>query len=193
MGGYGSGRRTRWASKSEDFHKIDLATFNSEWFVRGRSGTITWSRGGHKSGSISYRTNSKQLRLTYTTGRDENRMDVDETFELTYTKQNLGGQRRWILCKCGRRCRVLFGGKFFRCGQCYKVTYQSQYERFRVPGMSAAEKARERLGFDMGFAYSFGSKPKGMHWRTYYALRERDWETSAAIERALTGHFEKYL
>jgi hypothetical protein len=120
-------------------------------------------------------------------------MDVDETFALNYTKQNFGGQRRWILCKCGCRCRVLFGGKYFRCRTCYQVTYQSQYERFRVQGMARAEKARERMGFEVGFAYPFGPKPKGMHWRTYYALRERDWEISDAIDQALTSQLGKFL
>ncbi|MAP94618.1 MAG: hypothetical protein CMK07_06665 [Ponticaulis sp.] len=193
MGGYGSGRRTRWASKTDEFHKIDLASFERLWFELGRNGTLTWSRGGHKTGSVGYQCGSDFLRLHYTSGRGENRQDIDERFRLSRTDQPFGGDRLWIICKCGRRCRVLYGGKRFRCRQCYSLTFASQYERFRVPGRAAAENVRRRLGFEAGFAYGFGSKPKGLHWRTYYRLRENDWAMSEAIDRALLGQFEPFL
>lgn len=55
--------------------------------------------------------------------------------------------------------------------------------------MAEAETVRKRLGFEVGFAYPFGTKPKGMHWRTYYAYRKRDWAMSDAIESALVGRW----
>lgn len=192
MGGYGSGRNIRSASKSDEFHKLDLATFRPEWFAHLRRGSVSWSRGGHKTGSISYETSPQNLRLFYSIGREGQRENIDESFNLVFTDQHFGGQRRWILCKCGKRCRVLYGGKRFRCRQCYRLTFASQYERFRVPGMAKAERVRDKYGMQAGFAYSFGDRPKGMHWKTYYRLRERDCAMSEAIDRALMGQFERY-
>lgn len=153
MGGYGSGRRSRDAAKTDHFHKIDLATFRREWFERLWTGTHTWSRGGHKTGSISYQLTYDQMRLNYSAGPEGNRQDIDESFQIVFTDQPFGGKRRWIRCKCGRRCRVLYGGKFFRCRLCYRICFASQYERFRVPGMAAAERVRDRYGMQAGFAY----------------------------------------
>jgi hypothetical protein len=37
------------------------------------------------------------------------------------------GERRWFTCPgCGRRCRIVYGGKLFRCRLCYRLTYASQ-------------------------------------------------------------------
>lgn len=185
MGGYGSGRRTRFASKVEDFHKLDLASFKREWFELGKSGTVTWSRGGQKTGAISYRTTSDTLRLSYTVERDGSHEEIAETFGFAFTVQRFGGQRRWIVCPCGKQCRILYGGKYFRCRMCHRLTYESQYERFRAPLICKAHKVRERLGMDAGFAYPFGDKPKGMHWKTYYRLREQDWTASANLDRLI--------
>lgn len=190
MGGYGSGRRNRLASKTDEFHKIDLASFERGWFEHGRNGTLTWSRGGNKTGSINYQCGFDFLRLNYAFGRGDNQQDIDERFWLSRTEQPFGGKRLWLFCKCGRRCRVLYGGKYFRCRHCYKLTFASQYERFRVPGMAAADKVRDKYGMQAGFAYSFGDRPKGMHWKTYRRLETRDRAMSEAIERALLRQFE---
>jgi hypothetical protein len=189
MGGYGSGRNARLASKADEYHRLDLATFKSEWFERGWSGKVTWSRGGEPTGSIGYSCEPDALNVSYVSGRGGNRKEIDETFRLSFTDQHFGGRRRWLVCKCGRRCRVLYGGRYFRCRQCHRLCFASQYERFRVPGMAEAETVRKRLGFEVGFAYPFGTKPKGMHWHTYYAYRKRDWAMSDAIEQALVGRF----
>ena len=187
MGGYGSGRNIRFASKSDEFHKLDLATFNRQWFERGFSGRLTWSRGGHKTGSISYRCSYDQLCLTYSVGREGERQDIDETFSLSFTEQPFGGKRRWIVCKCGRRCRVLYGGKYFRCRECYRICFASQYEPIRVPGMATAERIRDKYGMQAGFSYPFGDRPRGMHWSTYRRLRANDRAMGEAIDRALMG------
>ena len=189
MDGYGSGCHGRLASKTDEFHRLDLATFKNDWFESGRWGRVTWSRGGHETGSVAYVCGTDFLKLTYSVGSGESQQQIHETFGLSFSDQNFGGQRRWLVCKCGRRCRVLYGGRYFRCRQCHRLCFASQYERFRVPGMAEAETVRKRLGFEVGFAYPFGAKPKGMHWRTYYAYRKRDCAMSNAIEQALVGRW----
>ncbi len=185
MGGYGSGRRSRSASKTDEFHQLDLKSFKPVWFENGRAGTLTWSRGGHKTGAISYECGHDFLKLSYSVGPEGNRHTIEESFRLSFSSQPFGGVRRWILCKCGKRCRVLLGGQYFRCRICHGATYESQYERFRIPGMVQCETVRQKLGIQSGFAYGFGPKPKGMHWKTYRRYQTNDLAVSIAIDRAL--------
>lgn len=186
MGGYGSGSRNRYASKTDEFHKLDLSSFKREWFERWRAGTVTWSRGEHNTGSISYRLAPDHMRLDYSVTRQGEKVPIDERFDFAFTEQPFGGRRRWIVCRsCHRRCRVLYGGTYFRCRQCYRATYPSQYEFIRLPGIGRADRVREKLGGDPGLAYPFPPKPKGMHWRTYRKYQQEDWAAQERLERAL--------
>ena len=190
MGGYGSGSRNRWASKTDEFHKLDLATFKRDWFERHRSGTVTWSRGRHQIGSIGYRLAPDFIRLHYSVTVQGERRNVDEHFSIAFTEQPLGGRRRWVVCpSCSRRCRVLYGGAYFRCRQCQRATYPSQYETFHIRGLSAVDRVREKLGGAPGLANPFPRKPKGMHWRTYRRLEAADWAVGESLEQALMGRW----
>ncbi|WP_084419101.1 hypothetical protein [Henriciella litoralis] len=186
MGGYGSGRHARGAGRSDQFHRRDLTDFPREWFQHRRTGTLTWSRGDHKTGSIGYRLSPNRLELHYTVTREGERQDITECFVMTPTEQPLGGQRWWIECRgCGRRCRVLFGGTYFRCRQCCRLTYESQYERIYAPGVTRAMRVRRKLKGEMGLAYPFPDRPKGMHWKTYNRLRKADWAAQMRIDALL--------
>ena len=192
MGGLGSGTRNRHASRTDHFHKLDLASFKLEWFEEWRAGTLTWSRGGHETASIGYRLAPDHMRLVYSTGRNSERRTIDDRFELAFTRQHFGGKRLWIVCpSCERRCRVLYGGRYFRCRQCYRATYESQYERIRARGLGSAQRVREKLGGNPGMAYAFPAKPKGMHWRKYRRLQEADWRAADAMGMALMGKFDR--
>jgi hypothetical protein len=182
----------RWASRMDDFLKLDLASFEREWFARWRIGRVTWSRGGRETGSIGYRLGPDDMELSYRHGRGNDAEDVTERIAFTFTEQPLGGRRRWFVCKsCQRRCRVLIGGARFRCRQCYRATYPSQYETFRAPGLAKAETARERVGAEPGIGNPFPQKPKGMHWRTYKRLEAVNWDAVLAIERVLAGEIRR--
>lgn len=189
MGGYGSGGG-RMASQMDEFHKLDLANFESDWFKRGRAGRLTWSRGNRVTGRVGYRLGEDFMELSYIVGQEPNQEEVRERFNLSFSEQPFGGRRRWLVCRsCGRRCRVLIGGRYFRCRKCYAATYPSQYEPFRVPGLAKADKARERLGAEPGYCNFWPSKPKGMHWRTYRRLEALNLNAELAIEEALAGNF----
>jgi hypothetical protein len=67
MGGIGSGRYSGFgAPATDDFHLIDLAMMHRRGWTT--SGTLTWSRGGCKTGSIGYAMYWHGLQLTYSAG-----------------------------------------------------------------------------------------------------------------------------
>lgn len=192
MGGYGSGSRNRYASKVDEFHKLDLATFEREWFERCRSGTVSWSRGGHPMGSIGYSLAPDHMRLDYSVTRQGEKVSISERFDLASTEQPFGGRRWWIVCRsCQRRCRVLYGGTYFRCRRCCHATYPSQYDFIRLPGIGRIDRIRDKLGGDPGLLNPFPRKPKGMHWRAYRRLEACDREASERLERMLYTRFNR--
>jgi hypothetical protein len=57
------------------------------------------------------------LQLIYSAGGES----IAELVPFAYTATAFGGQRKWFQClSCRRRCRVLYGGKYFRCRKCYR-------------------------------------------------------------------------
>ncbi|ACT58324.1 hypothetical protein [Hirschia baltica] len=193
MGGLGSGNNNRWANKTDELHKLDLATFKKGWFARYRSGAVTWTRGDQKTGSINYHLSPSSMRLSYAYGSGDNKQTIDERFELAFTPQHFGNERMWIVCKsCQRRCRVLYGAKLFRCRKCYELTYPSQYEFIRIPNLSTAETLKDKLGGEAGFVYPFPNKPKGMHWKTYQRYERVYYEAEKRMNLALMSRMHKY-
>lgn len=177
MGGSGSGRYGS-SAKTGDYHSVDLAYLKRNKLLRvGMAGSLTWSRGGYKTGSIRYRVESGGLRLIYRTrswAGDEWR-DVDELTSFTTTATNFGGERQWLRCNsCGRRCRIIYGGSLFRCRRCYDLKYETQYEQPWARVITKAQKVRMRLGGDGSMDDLFPPKPKGMHWQTYWRLEAQD-------------------
>ncbi len=184
MGGRGSGRTQSFATdKCEDYRSIDLA-----WLRRqnsrssGREGRLTWSRNDAVFASVSYSLEDTNLRLIYRTrSYGGNWKDVAETLPITTTKTNFGGQRHWFICpSCRHRCRKIYGGSYFRCRRCHGLKYESQYERNFNRAATQAHKLRSRLGQSGSLDDSFPEKPKGMHWRTYHRLQQRDTELQNA-------------
>lgn len=100
-------------------------------------GGISWSRGGEKTGSVSYyvdimRPGTEHIGFKYTTTiRDTGeKIDRDYKVRLTPTKCNYGGKRWWFICNyCQRRVGVLYiGDSEFACRHCYNLTYESRNE-----------------------------------------------------------------
>ena len=191
MGGYGSGRWTRYASKTDDFSKIDLSELR-RWgsLEPGRTGTLTWSIAGEVHSKVGYHAHQDGFRLVYRhkrAGADE-WTTIDEFIPYTYTGQNLGGQRRWFKCPgCGGRARVLYGGERYRCRKCYGLVYDCQYSPWPDGIVNRAQRIRMQLGGEPGLAEPFPPKPKGMHWKTYERLREADWDVAVRLDRLLAS------
>jgi hypothetical protein len=79
---------------------------------------------------------------------------------------------------------ILYGGVIFACRHCYSLAYASQRENPGNRAVRRADRIRERLGWEPGILNSNGSKPKGMHWRTFERLKA---EHDAFVGVALTG------
>lgn len=180
MGGWGSGRPSVYgvlADKCEDYLNIDVSWLNRHnMLVTGRKGTMQWTRGGHPTGSIGYRVEAGGLRLIYRTRRAENSwLDVDELISFAWTETNFNGRRQWFVCPgCNRRCRIIYGGSYYRCRKCYQLKYESQYQPISGRAADQRHKLRKRLGQVGSLDEPFPTKPKGMHWKTYQRLKVRD-------------------
>jgi hypothetical protein len=178
MGGSGSGNWYRWDSKTttESQHRIDIRWMKKQGYLRPIIiGSMSWSRGNEQTGSIGFRMETNRMVLNYRQrpygGEWEN---IEQVVSLGRTPCNYGGQRTWFLCpRCWRRVAVLYGaGKYFWCRQCYNLTYSSQQESWADRLMRTARKIRKRMGGGDSLFDFFPDKPKNMHWKTYWRLRE---------------------
>jgi hypothetical protein len=179
MGGIGSGRCSGIRSPTvNNYHSIDLTVLNRRnIFHRGYSGTLSWSRGGMQTGWVRYAVVDAGLRLNYKTRRraEDGWDTVDELIPFDWTPTQYGGKRRWFVClSCASRCRIIYGGSLFRCRLCYRLKYRTQYEQPYERAITGAQKIRRRLGGHRDLTAPFPSKPKGMHWQTYWRLEARE-------------------
>ena len=174
MGGSGSGRPGYGYPKAEHMKRLDLALLERRGYLRGGPYRYSWSWGSEPVGSIVLLAVASGLKLMYRTrmGEDEWR-SVDELVPFLWTPMRFGGSRRWFQClSCGRRCRVLFGGRRFRCGRCHQVHYATQSESRADRATRAMFKIVRRLDPEED-CNDLPPKPKGMHWRTYNRLVDR--------------------
>ena len=61
------------------------------------------------------------------------RISIDELVPFRYTATRFGGRGQWLTClRCRRRCRRLFGRRYFRCRQCHGLQYASRNQSRRI-------------------------------------------------------------
>jgi len=173
MGGYCSGGG-RGAIKSDEMLSLSVASLKRFGLLRnGANGSVNWSRNGQQTSSIGVSCSGDAVTLNYTNryyGGDPE--TIRDHIWLDFTTPNYGGERAWFLCpSCGKRKAVLRSGKYFRCGKCYQMTYASQYEDRASRLLDKAQAIKVKLGGNASCYEPFPPKPKGMHWRTYYAQR----------------------
>ena len=130
----GRGNWYRWNKKDtvEDHHALDLRYLYQEGILTFGYHSISWSRGGRKTGSIGYWGGEDSITLDYRYCKagSDNWEDIKQTVRLSWTTCNYGGRRPWFICgNCGRRVAVIYGaGKYFACRHCYDLTYRSCQE-----------------------------------------------------------------
>jgi hypothetical protein len=159
LGGYGSGP----GGYSSKLTVEDCKPLKIEKLFRDRliglwkgSGSLVWryTNTGEKAGSVDFRLDTDyedwiKMTLEYTvTNREDEKTEVKEPIQITYTRPNYGGKRWWFLCPlikngrlCNRRVGRLYhpsGGLYFGCRHCYDLTYTScqdshKYDRFLIP------------------------------------------------------------
>ena len=179
MGGYGSGGWYRWNSKSttESQHRVDIRWLRKQgYLLTGKFGLLSWSQGDKQTGSINFKIEANHMILKYRhRSQGGEWQKIEQTVSFDRTPCNYGGQRKWFLCpQCVKRVAVLYGaGKYFLCRHCYNLTYASQRESKADRLMRKARKIRKKMGGSGNLVAPFPDKPKGLHWRTYYRLREK--------------------
>ena len=182
MGGRGSERTSSYGagvSKCHEYRSIDLAWLaRKKLFNAGRWSTLTWSRGGQEIGSIRIEAQQSGARLSYKARQSgDTWQEISEFVPIVETQTNFGGRRRWFAClSCRRRCRILYGGIYFRCRRCHHLKYESQFESGYSRAADQAHALRKRLGQTGFLDDPFPPKPKCMHWKTYKRLEAKDAE-----------------
>lgn len=187
LGGTGSGNWYRASKKTTtgECHGVDVRYLYRHGLLKpGGWFSLRWSRGEREAGSIGGNVEGagrpERVILSYRSrsGPGSEWEEVQESISLTWTACNFGGERPWFICPgagCGRRVAVLYGpGKYFLCRHCYDLTYESQLENAMHRALGKAQAIRERLGGSSAanMMEPFPEKPKGMHWETYWRLRE---------------------
>jgi hypothetical protein len=179
MGGAGSGgfHGLSCAPTCESAHSIDLAYLRRHGLLSpGHFTSLTWSRRGQRTGAIDIITKHDGIRLGYhVTDRHGERIAVNELVPFAYTATRFGGRRKWLTClKCGRPCRKIYGGRYFRCRQCHGLVHASTREPAYQRAIDRAERLRKRLGAaDWSCAFDgapLPPKPPRMRWLTYRRL-----------------------
>ncbi len=107
--------------------------------------------------------------------------------ELAKTSCNYGNYRYWFLCpSCSKRVAVLYCAGTYVCRHCIGANYHSQLQQPIDRLFSRADAIRQRLGWQSGIAHGNGSKPKGMHSKTFDRLvNEHDRLTSKIWQQTL--------
>jgi hypothetical protein len=200
MGGFGSGdHNARGAATCESCHSIDLASLRRRGMLQlGCYSSLTWSLAGEQTGSIMLIAQHDGVRLRYQTkDRHGSPVDVNELVPFDYTPTRFGGRRQWLRClTCGRGCRKIYGGRYFRCRLCYRLRYASQSQKPDQRASARARKIAKRLHDKWGGttkdAYDFPPKPPRMRWATYNRLEAQydDLENRWAL--GIMTRFAKY-
>lgn len=93
------------------------------------------------------------------------------SIRLDKTACHFGNYRHWWLCpSCSKRVAVLYCAGTYVCRHCIGANYGSQLQQPIDRLFSRADAIRQRLGWRSGIAYGNGSKPKGMHSKTFDRL-----------------------
>jgi hypothetical protein len=174
MGGFGSGRK--WGKTTTgDMRRLDVRRLARDGYLKeGMSYGWQWTRSGEVVASINVTVETDRVWFTYRQREcGDEWQDMRYPVRLDRTPCHLGGERFWWRCPaagCGRRVAVLFGGKVFACRHCHRLAYTCQRETDDDRAARRADTLRERLGWEPGILNGEGSKPKGMHWRTFTRL-----------------------
>jgi hypothetical protein len=188
MGGYNSGRHSGKGTLN-DMRSLDVRQLQRNGQLRpGHQFRLTWTRNSItgtgtnlksikvEGASISLTVDSDCVTLAYFNcplGGEWQAMNYP--VRLAWTACHYGGERVWWICPvagCGRRVAVLYGGAMYACRHCQQRAYQSQQESREDLEARRANKLRARLGWKTGIFNPAGGKPKGMHWMTYWRLKD---------------------
>lgn len=198
MGGMGSGDWMRHGSNTtvSSQHGVDIRYLKKQGLLtEGNYGSLTWSCRGEQTGKINYQVKENGIKLLY--NMRESSIDewkpVEQFVYFDYTPCNYGGKRTWLLCsECDSKVTCIYGaGKYFLCRHCYGLNYQTQHEGFYDRQLSKAQGIRKKLGGSVSLASPFPEKPKGMHWKTYWQLRDQAMRDEMSYYQKMDKYFSR--
>ena len=160
----------------EDHHRLDVRSLARDGLLTG-SGTVTWSRRGHVTGTVTINGGGDSITLAYAIDGQE----IEERVALNTTPVHLGGHRSWFHCPaCHRRVAILYGGQRFRCRHCLDLRYASQRECKRHRAISRIQRVRIKLGGTGNLTRFRPPRPRYMHARTFERLIRQEAEAWSA-------------
>lgn len=192
MGGFGSGRRSN-KQTTDDMWRLDVRCLARGSYLKpGKAFRWHWQRDGETVASINLTVQVGQVWLHYK-HREHGKEWEDMCYpvSLDVTKCHIGGQRVWWRCPalgCGRRVALLYGGKIYACRHCHRLAYLCQREMDYDRATRRADTLRERLEWSAGILNGAGTKPKGMHQKTFERLCVQH---DAHMNRSLAGLVRK--
>lgn len=194
MGGIGSGRGSRWSTKTttNEVKRLDVRLMRKQGLLKdGIKSNLRWTRNGKPNGEIGFNVAGDVLHLVFNSRtRGEDWQLIEQAVPLDYTPCNYGGVRPWFLCpRCSKRVALLYGADaLFLCRHCYNLPYQSQQQGTTDRAINQKHKLGERIFEHYEYGEGYGKK-KGMHWKTYERLHKR----YKANERTYLSAMTQYL
>lgn len=173
MGGLGSGRyRYTCRMTTEDYFSIDIRVWHREgMLIPEKRYGWQWLRNGVVVARLHVLATERELVLQ---AMDSHQALGDiYSVPVDWTACALGGRRPWFLCPshhCRKRVALLYWVKGFRCRHCLNLSYPSEREGSVDRLTRKVNVVRKKLGWPPGIFNKDGKKPKGMQWRTYFAL-----------------------
>lgn len=135
---------------------------------------IIWTRSGEDAGSIQIVVARPRVLLRYRArqGTESEWTHYEQELTICSTACHFGGFRQWWQCpRCGRRVAILYClVGTFACRHCNNLAHRSQLESAVWRAYRRSDRSRGRLGDNSH------KKPKGMHWQTFWRLRDRAME-----------------
>lgn len=110
---------------------------------------------------------AKAIRLDYSFSGKSYAYDVG----ITTSSCHYGNYRYWFNCpNCNKRVGVLYCAGLYVCRHCIGANYATQLMQPIDKLFRKVAKIRHRLQWQQGIANGHGSRPKGMHRKTYDRL-----------------------
>ena len=194
MSGYYNRKMTTDEAKKIDIRELQ----RRQSLYCGNTGELFWhnARAKEQVGLIRFEVKPDCLVFSYRAKRHNSQywQDYEVIAPLTYTPCNYGNSRVWFRCpRCSKRVAILYVNIQIACRTCQRLNYASQQQ---TKGMwqdrDRMNKIREKLNWPLYQDVLFRTKPKGMHYKTFYHLvKEHDfyelsyWESFCATMPSL--------
>ena len=183
MGGPGSG--TWYRSDKKDHVRsrpyVDIRFLNQqECLFSGAQYQLTWK--GEQDGSCMSalcRVIGDGLVIEYEyLDANGDQHTYQNVIDFDFTPCNFGGRRTWLTCpSCQQRVAVVYRSQLgFSCRRCCDLTYLSKRDHQLHRLIQKAKLIHVKVGGTGDITCQFPSKPKGMHWRTYWRLLGQETE-----------------